>query len=147
MPGRNIGPSMTKVCLLTPTGDRPLQLARSRTYVERSRTEHEVEWVVVDDGLVPFDPGGCRYLRRTPDGAPSISRNVLFGIPHCDGDYVLIWEDDDWYSADRVQAQAARLAQVPMHGWGQTMYYHVGASKYLLFDNMEHAAFFETGFR
>jgi hypothetical protein len=138
---------MAKVCLLTPTGDRPLQLSRSRTYVERSQTEHEVEWVVVDDGIVPFDPGGCRYLRRAPDGAASIGRNILFGIPHCDADYVLVWEDDDWYSPLRVQAQTERLKHVPMHGWGTTMYYHVGASRFLVFDNTQHAAFFETGFQ
>ena len=138
---------MPKVCLLTATGDRPQQLSRSRFYVERSVTACEVEWVVVDDGVTPFNPGGCRYLRRTPDGPGSIARNILWGIPHCDGDYVLIWEDDDWYSPLRIQAQTERLAKVPMHGWGQTMYYHVGTHRYIVFDNMQHSAFFETGFQ
>ena len=105
-----------KVCCLTCTGDRPLALSRAKYYIQRSRypVEGTVEWVVVDDGITPYNPGECTYLRRSPDGPNSLGRNLLYGLIYIANsllipDYVIIHEDDDWYHPDRIVTQVDKL--------------------------------------
>jgi glycosyltransferase involved in cell wall biosynthesis len=112
-----------------------------------STVRYPVEWVVVDDGQEAFDPGGCNYYRREPDGPNSLGRNVLFGLPKCQGDIVLFWEDDDWYAPERIEVQVNALKDVLLHGWCRTWYYNVPNRCHFQFHNLKHASLFETGLR
>ena len=131
--------------ILTLTGARPLQLQRAKYYLQR-QTRQDFNWIVIDDGIIPFDPGNCTYIGRKPDGKNSIQRQFLFSLPYCTGDYIFIWEDDDWYSPKRIEQQLEALKEVDIHGYGQTTYYHVGVGGYRKFTNDKHSAFFEMAF-
>jgi len=88
----------------------PLAVARFR---EQSYANREL--IIVDDGsdaigdLVRHEPG-VRYIRlerRTSIGA---KRNVA--CAEARGEIVAHWDDDDWYSRDRLMRQAAPI----LHG-------------------------------
>lgn len=137
------------VSCFTCTGDRTLALKKARQLFERAagNVRYAVEWVVVDDGITPFDPGGCTYYRRQPDGPNSLGRNILFGLPKCRGDFILFWEDDDWYAPERIEVQVNALKDVLLHGWCKTWYYNVPNRLYHQHKNLKHASLFETGIR
>lgn len=142
---------MSKIVCLTPTGDRPESLALSRKYFERAKALclDTVEWVVVDDGMNAFNPGGCKYLRRTPDGPNSLGRNLKYGLTNgaLDCEFLLIWEDDDWYAPTRIINQVKQLNRWPMHGYSKTIYYNLRAKGAFQHDNFLHSSLFETAMR
>lgn len=137
------------VCL-TPTGDRPHALKLARKWFERARGDMAVDWLVIDDGIEPFDPGGCNYVRRTPDGPNSLGRQLTFAMPLCEAyDNILIWEDDDWYAPDRISRQLDIMnkSQALLHGWANSRYYHLRAKGILNHKNTMHSSLCETAFR
>lgn len=142
-----------KIICLTPTGDRAECLALSRIYFERARDYYfkyghklDVEWLVVDDGIKAFDPGGCTYLRRTPDGPNSLGRNLLhaFNNGALDCEYLFMWEDDDWYAQTRIYNQYKQLNRWQLHGYSQSIYYHLSKGGYHQHENFAHSSLFET---
>lgn len=139
------------VACLTPTGDRPEALALSRQYFERARDNYgaAVKWVVVDDGVTPFDPGGCIYLRREPDGPNSLGRNLLHGFKNAalEAEEILMWEDDDWYAATRITNQVKQLNRWGLHGYGKSIYYNVPLKGVHVHSNFLHSSLFETAMR
>lgn len=134
-----------KIACLTCTGDRPKMLERSKYYLERSTLQ--AEWIVVDDGITPFNPGGCRYLRRKPDGPNSLARNMLHGLRECNADIILFWEDDDWYAPTRIQNQVAGMRKCSLHGWRNSIYYNIAHRCWHAHMNTRHSSLFETGIR
>ncbi len=143
------------ITCLTPTGDRPTSLALSRIYFERAKQFYlkqsnvEIEWLVVDDGITPFDPGGCRYLRRVPDGPNSLGRNLRFAFENggLDAEFILIWEDDDWYAPSRIYNQVRQLNRYALHGYNKTVYYNINKGGYYRNENFQHSSLFETAMR
>ena len=135
------------VTIFTPTGDRPASLMRQKRYIQRSIIPKtwNVNWLVVDDGVVPFNPGDCEYRRREPDGNSSLERQVKF-VGNLDTDYVLIWEDDDWCSPHRIRNQIKLLhkSQKHLHGYSCGVYYHIPSQGYRKMQNGDHASFCET---
>jgi glycosyltransferase involved in cell wall biosynthesis/GT2 family glycosyltransferase len=101
------------VSCIMPTCDRrafiglALACFRGQTYPNR-------ELIVVDDGkdsigeLVRDEPGVkyVRIARHLPIGA---KRNLA--CAEARGDIVAHWDDDDWYSADRLERQVAPLVR------------------------------------
>ena len=135
---------MSKVICLTCTGDRPQLLERSKYYFERSIVDIEKEWLVVDDGLVPYNPGGCTYIRRNPDGPISLGRNLRFALNYCDCDYIVIWEDDDWCSPNRINSHVDKLKLgYDLHGYKNTIYYHIN-NGWRINGNIKHSSLCET---
>lgn len=134
-----------QIACITCTGDRPEMLERSKFYLERS-TQH-AEWVVIDDGIVPFNPGGCTYLRREPDGPNSLARNLLYGLERTQADMYLFWEDDDWYAPTRIATQCAALRRHALHGWRNSIYYNIALRCWHAHMNTRHSSLFETGIR
>lgn len=139
------------IACLTPTGDRPESLALSKIYFERAKAllNEEVKWYVVDDGINAYDPGGCTYLRRNPDGPNSLGRNLLHGFANgvLDTEFVLIWEDDDWYAPTRIANQVKQLNRWPLHGYSKSIYYNLNVHGYYQHENFQHSSLFETAMR
>lgn len=136
------------VICVTPTGDRPEALALSRSYFERARENYgeAVRWIVVDDGVTPFDPGGCIYLRRQPDGSNSLGRNLLHAFANgaLEAEKILMWEDDDWYAPTRITNQVKQLNRWGLHGYGCSIYYNITLKGVYQHENHTHASLFET---
>jgi len=139
-----------KICCLTPTGDRKDALNRSRFYFERSLLSQPVDWIVVDDGIDAYNPGGCIYLRREPDGPKSLDRQFIYAVNHLiDMEYtdIIIWEDDDWYSPTRIQKQCDALLLTDLHGWTKAIYYNVKNRVWYQHMNNRHASFYESAMK
>jgi hypothetical protein len=135
------------ITIITPSGDRPTSLLRQKRYIKRSLypKSWKIKWVVIDDGILPFDPKGCEYHRREPDGPGSLERQVRF-LGKLKTDFVLIHEDDDWYSPHRIRNQINLLnkSQKHLHGFSHGIYYHVPIRGFRRMENGGHASFCET---
>lgn len=95
-------------CVL-PTFDRPQFLpAALRSFLSQDYSEREL--IVVDVGhnsirhLIPEDPH-IKYVRSDTPLPCGTARNL--GTQHASGEIVLNFDDDDWYSHDRVSRQVA----------------------------------------
>jgi glycosyltransferase involved in cell wall biosynthesis len=104
------------VSVCTPTYNRrawiPLAI---HCYTSQDYPPERMEWVVVDDGedevrdLFENVPG-VKYIRlaeRVPLGR---KRNIAHS--HCSGEYIVCWDDDDYYFPTRVSHAIQRLQTV-----------------------------------
>lgn len=162
-----------KIALVTPTGDRPQSLTRQKRYIRRSILPHEWEghspketdaatWIVVDDGkeaFCPFSSGSMlgwnlEYIRRSPrNGEPTLIPNIITGLQAAlklKPEYILFWEDDDWYSPMRIADQVFALRSLGkekgkhLHGSAPSVYYHIPLAVWREMRNNKYASLFET---
>lgn len=99
-------------CIMPTCNRRPfirlaLSCFRSQTYPNR-------ELIVVDDGRDPIgelvrDEPGVRYVRIAQHLSIGAKRNLA--CAEARGEIVAHWDDDDWYSADRLERQTAPLVR------------------------------------
>ena len=99
------------VTCIMPTRDRRAFVPRAIAWFRRQ--DHPLkELVIVDDGddpvadLVPVD-SRVRYIRLDRRASIGHKRNLACGAAR--GEIVLHWDDDDWYSPDRIRRQLAVL--------------------------------------
>lgn len=100
------------VSCLTVTADRPELMAIALRCFEL-QTYQNRELVVIDDGnqdLSPlFDNSPCsskiQYvkIRKNPDATLGDLRNLSIEVAH--GDWLIQWDDDDWYHPQRIETQ------------------------------------------
>lgn len=100
-----------RVSCLMPTRDRP-ELVRFALEVFNRQDHPERELVVVDDGREPVealvaDDPRVVYLRPTHRLTIGAKRSLAAEV--ATGDYLAHWDDDDWYSPDRLSSQVATL--------------------------------------
>lgn len=97
------------------TADRAA-LARRAVGCYLAQTYPRKELVVIDDGAEPMDaaladvPAGelvYRKLERTPESTLGALRNA--SLEAARGDFLVQWDDDDWYHPARIAAQAEVL--------------------------------------
>jgi len=94
-----------------PTADRRRFVPQAIAYFLR-QDYVERELVILDDGtdpvadLVPADPR-IRYERLAR--RPSLGEKRNLAVEHARGDILLHWDDDDWFSADRISRQVDAL--------------------------------------
>ncbi|HEY4085995.1 MAG TPA: glycosyltransferase [Bryobacteraceae bacterium] len=91
------------------------------------------ELIIVDDGadpvrdLIPHDPR-IRYLRLETRASVGEKRNIA--CAEARGDFILHWDDDDWYGRDRVSRQISALLQNNGEACGSsTLYYYSPATQ------------------
>lgn len=100
-------------CIM-PTGNRAPYVRQSIHYWRR-QTYPNMELVIVDDGedgletMLPADER-IRYQRISPGRSIGEKRNEAVRLAH--GEYVVHWDDDDWYAPTRLQHQLDPL----LHG-------------------------------
>ena len=82
------------------------------------QTYENKELVIVDDGeedyapilnKIPADQVSYIKLEKEPDFVLGKLRNK--SLEYASGDYLIQWDDDDWYHADRIKIQAEILDQ------------------------------------
>ena len=91
-----------------------------------------LELVIVDDGtesvepMLPGDPR-LRLIRLAGKENVGAKRNLACGSAN--GEFVVHWDDDDWYPADRVRRQVAALGAGRTEICGtSTLFYHDATS-------------------
>lgn len=98
------------VSCVMPTRNRAAFLQRAMGCFGQ-QTHAPSELVVVDDGdeAVEHLCGGpsVRYLRVR--GRMSLGSKMNFGIEHAAGDYIVKWDDDDWYHPEFIRTMIDAL--------------------------------------
>jgi glycosyltransferase involved in cell wall biosynthesis len=114
-----------------PTCDRHSFLPEAIRYFLRQDYPN-LELVIVDDGnrpvasLVPDDPR-IRLIRLPQKKNVGAKRNIASAAAH--GEFIVHWDDDDWYPPDRVTRQIAALQTGRAEICGtSTLYYYDPAS-------------------
>ena len=108
----NINPqSQPLASCIMPTFNRRAFIPRAmRCFL--SQDYPNTELIVVDDGtdlvadLLPSDPR-VRYFRHSTKQNVGAKRN--FACEQAHGEYILHWDDDEWYGPDRVRRQINSL--------------------------------------
>lgn len=99
------------VSCVMPTGDRREWALQAIRYFQRQSWGAR-ELVIVDDGReglegdLPCDPR-IRYIRRDQRMTIGAKRNLA--CDHARGDYVVLWDDDDWHGPERIARQLAPI--------------------------------------
>lgn len=106
-----------KVSCLIVTADRKQLLKRS-LHSYKNQTHPNKELVVVDNGhdqieelLVDFPSSEVKYIRiePSPDNILGDLRNV--SLDEATGDYLICWDDDDWFHPERIEIELQTLKQ------------------------------------
>jgi hypothetical protein len=145
---------MNGITVITPTGDRPLAFGLLRDHWVKNQTVKPDQWIVVDDGAVPYHPSaipeGAEYFRREPKFNPivhSIGLNLELALSKVKHDNILIMEDDDWYCTKYIATIIELLNGERLAGiWG-TNCYHVGVPGFREMGRNDHAALALTAFK
>jgi len=139
-----------KVALITPTRNRAKAFDLTQKWMGR-QTHRNFEWVVVNDGNEEYDYSDYRQkiIKRTPkDGeGHSLCENLKVGLKHTDADYILVVEDDDWYSSNYIEIMLKKLKEYDLVGNSPAIYYHLSRKLYRNIKNFEHSSLAQTGFK
>lgn len=134
------------VTLITPTGDRPEAFARCERWVRSQRYTGNIEWIVIDDGKTPTRVNFADVVLRTqPMENHSLCRNILEAIPHINGDYIFMIEDDDYYGPDYLSAMVGRLRHADLAGEFAAKYYYLPQRRWRHRPAENHASLCRTG--
>lgn len=124
-------PELTKAPLascIMPTFNRRSFLPRAlRCFL--SQDYPNLELIVVDDGtdpiadLLPCDPR-IRYYKL--QGKQNVGTKRNFACEQARGEFVVHWDDDEWYEPSRVrrQIEALRNSQARISGTSVAFFYH-----------------------
>jgi O-antigen biosynthesis protein len=120
------------VSCIMPTCNR-LGFAREAVRCFLRQDYPNLELVIVDDGTDPVTPvlpedARLRPIRLTEKRNVGAKRNIA--CTSALGEFILHWDDDDWYPPDRVSRQIAalRTGQVEICGTS-TLFYYDGATR------------------
>lgn len=110
---------MTALPLLScvmPTRNRPRFVQQALTYFGR-QTYVSRELVVVDDSDDPVEDlcagvTGVRYIRCAP-GELSLGQKLNLGVERASGEFIIRWDDDDWYHPAFAATMLKALQEAP----------------------------------
>ncbi len=152
-------PSEPSVVVITPTGDRLMQLATVADGIA-AQTRKPALWIVADDGKDPvpqsiLDRACCpvEVLRLEPVSGNSLKRNFLALLKAVQAHtfpgntVVAVMEDDDYYPASYLEYVAGVLQVKPACGSLFRRYYQLSASRYRVFKSSRFACLHSTSFR
>lgn len=104
-----------KVSCLIVTANRKNLLRRS-LYSLKNQTHKNIEVVVVDNGedqvdslmeMFPEDQINYTYITPSPENILGDLRNI--SLEKATGDYLICWDDDDWFHPKRIEIQLETL--------------------------------------
>jgi len=104
-----------KVSCLIVTANRKELLCRS-LYSLKNQTHKNIEVVVVDNGeekveelmeMFQDDQVNYTYIHPSPDNILGDLRNI--SLDRATGDYMICWDDDDWFHPKRIEIQLETL--------------------------------------
>lgn len=113
----------------------------------------EIQWIVVHDEEGDFLPDASvnmevyRGLTTWHQGINTQRSNMEEALKHVKGEYIVLWEDDDFYKPDYLQTMVELLQFCNIVGEAQSKYYHVGLPGYKEMHNYYHASLCQTALR
>jgi glycosyltransferase involved in cell wall biosynthesis len=134
------------VSCIMPTHNRRRFVSRAIEYFQRQDYPNR-ELIIVDDGvdsvrdLIPEDPA-IRYLRLTSKCSTGAKRNRACEIAR--GNIVVLWDDDDWFSDNRISYQVAPLlsGRADVTALGNSMVYHQPSRQFWVCNSRLHSRMF-----
>lgn len=121
------------VSLIMPTCDRRSFIPQAVRCFQR-QDYRNLELVIVDDGVDPIsdripEDARIRYFRLDHKLTVGAKRN--FACAQSRGEFVVHWDDDDWYPARRVRAQISAMAErgADLCGSSQLYFFDPGADQ------------------
>lgn len=137
--------------VITPTGDRPRAWALCQRWMAQQTYSGTVTWYVSDDGQEPQPvtftrPGyAVQTLRLPSQSGNTQARNLLALLDCIDLQWpVVIWEDDDYYAPDWLNAVAQHLQCAELVGETPARYYNVTLRMGRILKNRHHASLCAT---
>lgn len=126
------------VSIITCTGNRPEAFSLCKKYVERQTFKGTIQWVVIDDGKDAILDAGTltrknatvdtvRALRTWEPGLNTQRFNMEQALRAVTGDYIFIFEDDDWYHPEYIERMLFLLKKYPLVGEGNSKYFNIKA--------------------
>lgn len=140
------------ITLITPGGGRPEAFKLCEEYVRRQTYKGELQWIVADDN--ERDPVRCTMgqehifggLQWKP-GVNTLRYNLAAALPYVRGDYVFIWENDDYYKPEYLDVFYSFLKYVDLIGECGVTYYSLKNRAFREMGNYQHASTCQTAFR
>jgi glycosyltransferase involved in cell wall biosynthesis len=106
-----------KVSCLMVTANRK-QLMRRSIRCFQNQTYQNKEMVVIDDGeqdldevLQDLSASELKYIKLDKDPENTLGKLRNRSLKEATGDYLVQWDDDDWYHPDRISIQAETLSE------------------------------------
>lgn len=121
------------VSALTPTFNRRAFFPRA-IQCFLSQDYPNLEWIILDDGsdpigsLLPSDPR-IKYYHEKPKKHHGAKMNRCFELSS--GEFGIVFDDDDWYPANRITRQITPLIENPalqLSGTSTLYYYQHGST-------------------
>lgn len=102
---------MKKVSCICPSERRPLFL-RKTIGLFLSQTYENKELIIIDSGPLELILPETPMIRRIPVAAPiALGDKYRLGIHVSDGDYLAIWDDDDYHGPRKLEKQIAAIEE------------------------------------
>lgn len=141
------------VTVITATGARPEAFARCEEYMKRQTYQGNLEWIVVDD--YQEQPTKCTlpsqiYVKGPKPWRPGINTqrpNMDAALPFIHGDYIFVWEDDDYYHPNFLEHYLRLLKSYSAVGEGNSTYYNIKERSWREWKNYTHCSLCQTGIR
>lgn len=141
---------MNGVTVITPTRNRPVSFGLLERWIGRQTYTGPLQWIVVNDGTIPYDTTrGQTVISRhpRPGEGHSLPENLLAAIPHVEGEFVFICEDDDWYAPTFIAGHLEEFDQgADIVGCKPSRHYNLLTRRFRTFQ-LKHCNLGSTGFR
>lgn len=137
--------------ILTPTSGRPLAFEYLKQWIDQQNYNDSLQWIVSCDDWQDYTfPSTCTSILNPPDQMPkgmhSLNYNLICTLPYIRGDYILIMEDDDYYTSEFISIMDQFLESYNLVGISPTRYYNVATRRVRTIANSDHASLAHTGF-
>jgi len=137
------------VTLITPTGNRPEAFRLCEYYMSRQTYKGDLQWVVVDDCSLPTKVNMNQEYYVGPrfwePGLNTQRFNMELALSKVRGEYILIIEDDEWYSPFYVETHVHLLKTFEAIGELNSRYYNLKVPGWKDMRNDTHVSLSQTG--
>lgn len=107
--------NLPKISCLTVTANRK-HLMKRAIHCFQNQTYQNKELVIIDDGeedlddfLSPLPPGQVNYVKLVKKPENTLGKLRNRSLQEAGGDFLVQWDDDDWYHPERIAVQAQVL--------------------------------------
>lgn len=142
------------VSIITCTGFRPEALALCQKFIEWQNYKGQIQWIVVKDESTAHNLKTTKknitieqyYGPKLWEPDYNTQRsNMEFAMTKVKGDFLLIFEDDDFYKPNYIQTYVDILKHVEAVGITFAKYYHLKVPGWKVLHNDKHASLASTG--
>lgn len=144
------------VTVITCTGGRPEAFAQCEKYMLRQTYQGPIQWIVIDDCepstqlTIPYGRIQQEYHKGPKtwrEGINTQRLNMDESLKYVKGDYIFVFEDDDWYSPSYIEAYVNLLQYYPAIGEGNAKYYNISDRSWKEWHNYRSASLCQTAIK